>query len=62
MEGDEALTVTGRDVGASIIQFGPPEGTAFFGPVISRLPAPGLCPRSGPRRPTAAMPGRGFTG
>jgi 2-hydroxychromene-2-carboxylate isomerase len=39
-EGDEALALTGRDVGTPIMQFGPPEGTAFFGPVISRLPAP----------------------
>jgi hypothetical protein len=39
-EGEEALSLTGRDVGTPIIQFGPPEGTAFFGPVISRLPAP----------------------
>jgi len=39
-EGDEALALTGRDVGTPIIQFGPPAGTAFFGPVISRLPAP----------------------
>jgi hypothetical protein len=39
-EGDEALALTGRDVGTPIIWFGPPEGTAFFGPVISRLPAP----------------------
>jgi hypothetical protein len=39
-EGDEALSLTGRDVGTPIIQFGPPEGTAFLGPVISRLPAP----------------------
>jgi hypothetical protein len=39
-EGDEALSLTGRDVGTPIIQFSPPEGTAFFGPVISRLPAP----------------------
>ncbi len=38
-EGDEALSLTGRDVGTPIIQFTPPEGTAFFGPVISRLPA-----------------------
>jgi 2-hydroxychromene-2-carboxylate isomerase len=36
----EALALTGRDVGTPIIHFGPPEGTAFFGPVISRLPAP----------------------
>jgi hypothetical protein len=39
-EGDAALTLTGRDVGTPIIHFSPPEGTAFFGPVISRLPAP----------------------
>jgi hypothetical protein len=39
-EGDEALSLTGRDVGTPIIQFGPPAGPAFFGPVISRLPAP----------------------
>jgi hypothetical protein len=39
-EGDEALTLTGKDVGTPIIQFGPPDGTAFFGPVISRLPSP----------------------
>jgi thiol-disulfide isomerase/thioredoxin len=39
-EGAEALILTGRDVGTPIIQFSPPEGTAFFGPVISRLPAP----------------------
>jgi hypothetical protein len=39
-ESDEALTLTGKDVGTPIIQFGPPDGTAFFGPVISRLPAP----------------------
>jgi hypothetical protein len=39
-EGDEALALTGRDLGTPIIHFRPPEGTAFFGPVISRLPAP----------------------
>jgi hypothetical protein len=39
-ESDEALSLTGKDVGTPIIQFGPPEGTALFGPVISRLPAP----------------------
>jgi hypothetical protein len=39
-EGDEALALTGRDVGTPIIHFSPPEGTALFGPVISRLPAP----------------------
>jgi hypothetical protein len=39
-EGEEALALTGRDVGTPIIWFSPPGGTAFFGPVISRLPAP----------------------
>ena len=39
-ESEEALSLTGRDVGTPIIQFSPPRGTAFFGPVISRLPAP----------------------
>jgi hypothetical protein len=37
-ETDGALSLTGRDVGTPIIQFNPPEGVAFFGPVISRLP------------------------
>jgi hypothetical protein len=37
-ETDEALTLTGRDVGTPILHFGPPGGTAFFGPVISRVP------------------------
>ena len=37
---DEALTLTGKDVGTPIIQFQPPDGMAFFGPVISRLPEP----------------------
>jgi len=40
-EGDEALALTGRDVGTPIIHFSPPDGAAFFGPVISRLPSPG---------------------
>lgn len=35
---DEALSLTGKDVGTPIIHFEPPHGTAFFGPVISRLP------------------------
>jgi hypothetical protein len=35
---DEALALTGKDVGTPIIHFGPPRGIAFFGPVISRLP------------------------
>jgi hypothetical protein len=36
---DEALALTGKDVGTPIIQFQPPDGMAFFGPVISRLPS-----------------------
>jgi hypothetical protein len=39
-ETEEALALTGRDVGTPILHFGPPTGTAFFGPVISRLPSP----------------------
>ena len=39
-EGEEALSLTGRDVGTPIIHFSPPAGAAFFGPVISRLPGP----------------------
>jgi 2-hydroxychromene-2-carboxylate isomerase len=38
-ETDEALSLTGKDVGTPIIHFGPPHGAAFFGPVISRLPS-----------------------
>ncbi len=38
-ETDEALALTGKDVGTPIIQFQPPSGVAFFGPVISRLPS-----------------------
>jgi 2-hydroxychromene-2-carboxylate isomerase len=37
-ETEEALCLTGRDVGTPILHFKPPGGTAFFGPVISRLP------------------------
>ena len=37
-ETEEALALTGKDVGTPIIHFSPPEGVAFFGPVISRLP------------------------
>ncbi|BEL04801.1 DsbA family protein [Actinoplanes sichuanensis] len=37
-ESDEALALTGRDVGTPIVHFEPPAGVAFFGPVISRLP------------------------
>jgi hypothetical protein len=39
-ETEEALGLTGRDVGTPILHFQPPGGTAFFGPVISRLPNP----------------------
>lgn len=38
-ETDEALGLTGKDVGTPIIHFQPPSGAAFFGPVISRLPS-----------------------
>ena len=38
-ESDEALALTGKDVGTPILHFRPPEGVAFFGPVISRLPS-----------------------
>lgn len=38
-ETEEALSLTGRDVGTPILQFQPPDGIAFFGPVISRLPS-----------------------
>jgi hypothetical protein len=38
-ETEHALSLTGRDVGTPILQFHPPDGVAFFGPVISRLPA-----------------------
>lgn len=37
-ETDEALELTGRDVGTPIIHYDPPKGRAFFGPVISRVP------------------------
>ena len=37
-ETDAALSLTGRDVGTPILHFVPPDGAAFFGPVISRLP------------------------
>ena len=37
-ETDEALALTGKDVGTPILHFRPPTGAAFFGPVISRLP------------------------
>ncbi len=38
-ETDEALSLTGKDVGTPIIAFNPPDGVAFFGPVISRVPS-----------------------
>src|SRR5699024_6727141 len=38
-ESHEALALTGKDVGTPILHFGPPDGFAFFGPVISRLPS-----------------------
>jgi len=37
-ETDEALALTGKDVGTPILHFRPPDGVGFFGPVISRLP------------------------
>jgi 2-hydroxychromene-2-carboxylate isomerase len=37
-ETQRALTYTGREVGTPIVVFQPPEGFAFFGPVISRIP------------------------
>jgi hypothetical protein len=40
-ETEEALTLTGRDVGTPILHFAPPEGTALYGPDISRLPSAG---------------------
>jgi len=39
-ETQEALALTGRDVGTPILHVDPPDGVAFFGPVISRLPSP----------------------
>ena len=39
-ETEEALTLTGKDVGTPILHFRPADGgVAFFGPVISRLPS-----------------------
>jgi hypothetical protein len=38
-ETDEALALTGKDVGTPILHVDPPAGVAFFGPVISRLPS-----------------------
>ena len=56
-ETDEALALTGKDVGTPIIQFQPPDGVAFFGPIISRLPDE--CRRNpalGPRRRARWLP------
>jgi 2-hydroxychromene-2-carboxylate isomerase len=39
-ESEEALALTGRDVGTPILHFAPPNGLALFGPVISQLPPP----------------------
>lgn len=42
-ETDEALALTGKDVGTPIIHVEPDaDGVAFFGPIISRLPDPDL--------------------
>ncbi len=38
-ETEEALELTGKDVGTPIIHYQPPEGPALFGPVISRVPS-----------------------
>ena len=38
--GGSSVYMTGKDVGTPIIQFQPPDGVGFFGPVISRLPEP----------------------
>ena len=38
-ETDAALALAGKDVGTPVLQFSPPDGKAFFGPVISRLPS-----------------------
>jgi 2-hydroxychromene-2-carboxylate isomerase len=38
-DGDEALSLTGKDVGTPILHIDPPDGVAFFGPVISRRPS-----------------------
>ncbi len=38
-ETDEALALTGKDVGTPILHVDPPDGVAFFGPVISRRPS-----------------------
>lgn len=37
-ERDEAMDRTGGDVGTPVLSFDPPDGPAFFGPVISEPP------------------------
>jgi hypothetical protein len=39
LETKEALARAGEDVGTPILSFAPPDGPAFFGPVISDLPS-----------------------
>jgi hypothetical protein len=39
-ETKQARALTGKDVGTPILHVDPPHGVAFFGPVISREPAP----------------------
>jgi hypothetical protein len=38
-ETNRARSMTGKDVGTPILHIDPPDGAAFFGPVISRQPA-----------------------
>jgi hypothetical protein len=40
-ETEEALALAGKELGTPILQFQPPDGPAFFGPVISRMPEDG---------------------
>jgi 2-hydroxychromene-2-carboxylate isomerase len=37
-ETDQAMALVGEGVGTPVLHFGPPDGVAFCGPVISRLP------------------------
>jgi hypothetical protein len=39
-DGEDGLSRTGNDVGTPIVSVSPPDGPAFFGPVISRVPSP----------------------
>ena len=39
-EVDAAFALTGKDVGTPVLHLEPPDGLAFFGPVISRRPRP----------------------